>query len=296
MTGTRTPHDTRLVSSFDGTNVAARCFGQGDATPLLLANAIGATLAAWDDALRGVALERKVVTWDHRGLYDSDPPASQRIDPGAHAEDAIAVADAIGIEDFVLASWSNGSRIALEIAARYPERTAALAVVCGGSGHSLTRLIRYLELPSLLPMVAGIAKHFTGYMQAPLRALVARPELAGLVRQSGLVGPTADVNALVELLKGLASCDLQMLLAIYEEVAGDPATDVLADVQAPTLLIAGAKDPFTPMRMMEQMERRIAQADLVVYEGATHYLPIEFPDRLGYDLRAFFSEPEGPRP
>jgi pimeloyl-ACP methyl ester carboxylesterase len=138
MTGLRIA-DYELVASFDSTAVAARRSGEGDGTPLVAIPAIGATMAAWAPALVDVGRARPVVSWDLRGLHESALPASDRVDAGAHAEDAVAVLEHYGIDRFLVASWSSGSRIALELAHRYPERVVALAVVSGGSGHFAKR-------------------------------------------------------------------------------------------------------------------------------------------------------------
>ena len=283
-------HEPELVRSFDGTQLAARRMGGGDGIPLLVANGVGANLAVWRRALIDVARERPIVMWDHRGLYESGPPNSDRIDAGAQAEDAVAVLDHYGIDRFVMASWSNGARIALEIAHRYPESVVALTMVNGGYGHPFGRVIRHLEIASALPTLAGIAKHFASFIEGPFRGLASRPEIAGLIRQSGIIGATADTEALVELFRGMASCSTRSLLATYEAVAGDPAPELLADVQAPTLLVAGERDPFTPRRVSEQMVRSIPDARLEVYARATHYVPIEYPARLSDDLRSFWRD------
>jgi 3-oxoadipate enol-lactonase len=282
--------EPELVPSFDGTLIAVRSQGRGGRTPLLIVNALGATLAAWRPTLAHLPDKQVVVTWDHRGLHDSGPPSSDRIDPGAHVEDAVAVLDHQDLERVAVVSWSNGARVALELAHTYPERVALLGVVCGGYGHALTDLVRHFQVSALFPTVAGVAKHFAGPVGAALRALTARPELAGLIRQSGMVGATADTAALVDLLKGVAECDPRMLLASYEAVAGDAASEILSAIEAPALLIAGGRDPFAPPRMMREMAGAIPGARLEVYEGATHYLPLEFPARLARDLVSFWDE------
>ena len=283
-------HEVTRVRSFDGTILAARRMGASEGTPLLVVNGVGATMALWRRALVDIARERPIVTWDQRGLHDSGEPASDRLDPGAQTEDALAVLDHFGIDRFVAVSWSNGARIAIEICHRYAERTAALTIVCGGFGHALGRLLRHLEVASVLPTLAGVAKHFASLIEGPLRGVTSRPELAGLVRQSGMIAATADTAALVDLLRGMARCDTRTLLATYEEVAGDVARELLGEIEAPTLIVAGERDPFTPRRVSEEMARAIPGARLEVYERATHYLPMEYPARLSDDLRAFWSE------
>ena len=280
----------QMIRSFDGSMIAARRLSNTENTPLLISNAIGAGLAPWRKVLADIARERAVFTWDHRGLLDSGPPASGRLDPGAQAEDAVAVLDHFAIEECVVASWSNGSRIALELAYRYPERVRALVLVCGSYGHAAYRLIRYLEITSLLPVLSGVAKHFSGYLQGPLRGFIGRPEITGFIRQSGIVGANADTAALVDLLQELAASDLKRLLASYEAVVGDSDPDLLGGIQAPTLIVAGERDQFAPLRIQEEMATAIPTANLEIYERATHYLPLEFPAKLSDDVRRFFKD------
>jgi pimeloyl-ACP methyl ester carboxylesterase len=212
------------------------------------------------------------------------------IGPRAHARDALAALDHHGVGDFVVVAWSNGVRIALELAVVAVARVAALAAVCGGYAHSPGAFFRHLNPAALLPPAAGITKHFASLLQTPFRALVGRPEITGLVRQSGIVGAAADTEELVELLRAMASCDLDRLLATYEAVGGNDGRHLLRGVAAPTLIVAGERDAFTPRRVSEEMERLIPDARLRMYERASHYLPIEYPGRLSSELRSFFKD------
>ena len=290
MTAPNLEHEVDFVNSFDTSLVAARSMGAEEGTPLLIASSVGANLPVWRRTLIDLARARPVATWDLRGFGESGAARSQRLDAGAHAEDGIAVADSYALDHFHLAGWSTGARIALEIAHRYPERVASLTLVCGGYGYSTPGGLRHLEIVSVLPLVSGVAKHFSGYVGAAFRAVVGRPELAGLVRQTGLVGPTADTADLVAMLQTMSESDTRRLLETYEAVAGDAASYILGQIEVGTLLIAGERDQFTPRRIMELMDARIPAAQLKVYERATHYLPMEYPSRLAADMRDFMNE------
>ena len=279
---------TSIVESFDGTRIAGHRFeGSGDA-PILLVNAIGPDLSAWRCVIEEIDAARTMLGWDYRGLHASSGGVSPRMDAATHAEDAIAVADEAGADVFDIAAWSTGTRVAIELARVHPDRVRSVAIVCGGFGRGFRGLFRYFEISSLFPLGARVGKRFASSLQGPFRAFVERPEIAGVVRQSGVIGPTADVDALVEVLKSLAACDLRALLATYDEVVGDPDPSILAQVQCPVLVVAGRRDRFTTLGMAAEMSGRLNDAEQVVYDKGTHFIPIEYPQRLATDLLTFF--------
>ena len=284
-------HEPEIVRSFDGTLIAGRRLGIGDSTPLLVCGSVGAGLAIWRRVLRELTDERQAFMWDMRGLFESSMPQEGRIDPRAHAEDALAVLESFEADAVHVAAWSTGGRVALEFAAAYPERTKSLTLICAGYGHSIGHLAR-LEFSALLPRVAGVARLFSSPLGGAFRRLVERPEIGGIVRQSGMTAPSADISALVDLLREMASCDPQMLLKIYGAIAGDPARELLPQIEAPTLLITAEQDTFTSVAMIEEMHESIPDATFVQYDDATHYLPIEYPSQLTEDLRKFLAAHE----
>ncbi len=290
MTSPDLDHAPAFITAPDGSTLAARHMGEGPGMPLLVVNAIGAGLASWRSTLIPLASEGPIVMWDLRGTLESPPPLTDDYGAEVQAADAIAVMDHFGYRRFVMASWSSGGRIALQIAAAHPDRVSALARVSAGDGYPLTRLLRYVELQSILPSAAGLAKRFAGPLQGALRGFVARPELAGLVRQSGMISASADISALVELVQGLSKSDLKTLLTTYEAVVGDPAPALMQEIKSATLLVVGERDQFTSHRMIEEMLEQIPGSRSLVYPGATHFLPMENPADLAEDLSSFFTE------
>lgn len=284
-------HEPEIVRSFDGTLIAARHIGGGSGTPLLICGAVGAGLSIWRRALSDVVGERPILMWDMRGLLESSLPQEGRIDPRAHAEDALAAMDHFGVDSVHIAAWSTGGRVALEVAAAYPERTRSLTLICAGYGHGIGRLMR-LEFSALLPRAAGVARLFAAPLGVAFRRFVDRPEIGGIVRQAGMTAPSADISALVDLLREMASCDPQMLLKNYHAIAGDPGSELLAQIEAPTLLVTAEQDTFTSQSMVTEMHESIPDAIFIRYEDATHFLPIEYPARLADDLRKFLAANE----
>lgn len=128
----------QLASSPDATNVptakitvhgrtlAYRAIGQGPA--LILCLRFRGVLDSWDPAfLDALATEFRVITFDYSGLGQSTGTASYR--PEIMARDVIDLADALGIEQFVLGGWSLGGMAAQVVAATAPDRVSHLLLI-----------------------------------------------------------------------------------------------------------------------------------------------------------------------
>jgi pimeloyl-ACP methyl ester carboxylesterase len=58
----------------------------------------------------------------------------------------------------------------------------------------------------------------------------------------------------------------------------------------PTLVVGGTRDLFLPQATLRAMAAGIPDAELLVIDGATHYLPLEFPGVLDARIRRFEAE------
>ncbi|MFP6687035.1 MAG: hypothetical protein VB934_20095, partial [Polyangiaceae bacterium] len=59
----------------DGTRIAYYTTGPVDAPAMLVSCGLGGGLAAWKGMLARFSATMRIVLWDYRGLYASDPPA-----------------------------------------------------------------------------------------------------------------------------------------------------------------------------------------------------------------------------
>ncbi|NMO19380.1 alpha/beta hydrolase [Pyxidicoccus fallax] len=95
--------------------------------PVLFVNSNAGRREQW--AAQQAHLKQRSVSFDLRGMGESDPDAQGRYGAGDMAEDVHAVANALGLEKFVLVGHSFGGTIAGEYAIRWPERLAGLLFV-----------------------------------------------------------------------------------------------------------------------------------------------------------------------
>ena len=125
--------------------VRARRWGPADAPLLLCVPGLSANVTAFSglaDHLAGD--DRQLVAFDLRGCGHSDvtPPGTYGV--AGHADDAVAVADALGAAEFDAVGWSMGALILMEVARRHPVDLSRVAVAGLSAGASMAALLAAL--------------------------------------------------------------------------------------------------------------------------------------------------------
>lgn len=121
--------DTRFAASLDSTRIAFDVSGAG--TPILLLHGGGGSRADWHTGGYVALLkdEFTVIALDLRGHGESDKPR----DPACYStlkmgQDILAVADAFGVERFILCGYSFGGNVSRYLAAS-SDRVAKLVML-----------------------------------------------------------------------------------------------------------------------------------------------------------------------
>ena len=244
----------------NGTGLRYELSGKGDRT-LVLVHEMGGSLESFDDVVPRFAESRRVLRYDFRGSGLSQKVRGQ-LHVDTMADDIAALLDALSIAGKVaLAGVAVGGAIALHFAARYPERTSAVAVGSPATGIAAERLPAALERLTKIE-AAGMAFAVADAMQngyAPeLRGDLARFER---YRARWLGNDPASYTTIWRM---LASLDMQ---------------DELTRLRCPVLAIGGSLDRVRPPALAKTTADAIPGARYIEIPTG-HYMSVQTPDLL----------------
>lgn len=285
-------HEEFDLIAGDGTRLTAWRNGTVDGPPVLICNGMGVPPEAWPRLL-DESCEFSVVGWNHRGALGSDRPADpSRIDITDHADDAIALMDAMGWDKAVIVAWSLGVNVAFELAGRHPDRVSGLLSVAGVPGGTFDTLFAPQLVPRPLRRPMGITmaragKAFGGQLNTLARVVPTGRPFAEWLRHTGFMLPHARAEDVAPWVTSMKQQDfrwyfeLALALARHDEV--DPSF-----IECPVTIVSGAIDMLTSQQDVVRYAQRIPHAEVHSLPG-THCLPLEFPDRIMDMLRDLYA-------
>ena len=97
--------------------------------PVVFVHSAAGTTGHWSHQLEHLRASRRALAVDLRGHGRSAAPASPETTVEQFSEDIGAVADALGLERFVLVGHSFGGAVATAFAGRHPDRVAGLLLL-----------------------------------------------------------------------------------------------------------------------------------------------------------------------
>lgn len=256
----------RFVSLPDRGTIVVRDFGPPDAdiTVMLLHGWTATADLNWFRCYDALAERHRVVAFDHRG-HGTGLRSKKRFRLEDCADDAVAVADALGIDRFVPVGYSMGGPIAQLVWRRHPERVRALVLCATAPVFSGKRVERLSFLGA--SAVAAVARI------TPEQARVWLTDQLYLQRKSREWEPWAIEQA--------SSHDWRMLLEAGTAIGTFDSRSWIGDVDVPVSLVATMSDPVVSRRRQTMLFDLIHDATIfrvdadhgAVVEGARRFVP-----------------------
>ena len=248
----------------------------GDGPPVLLVQGLGYGRWGWEPVVEPLAGGFRVVTFDNRGIGESDIPRGPYTAEQL-AADCMAVLDAAGIERSHVVGTSLGGMVAQTVALTYPGRVDRLVLACttpGGPGSypiPEPTLRLFAEAPLLDPKVA-LRRFVENALSA--ETVAERPELVDRILELRLSNPF-----------DLAGWQAQLAAGTSFDVL-----DHVDGIRAPTLVVSGTADTVVDARNSELLAARIPGARLELFRGLGHLFFWEEPERFARLVTEFLHE------
>jgi pimeloyl-ACP methyl ester carboxylesterase len=226
----------------DGVSVHYEVIGEGE--PLVLLHAGTLTGDMWQPYLAAFTTRYRVITPDMRGHGRSDNPKGA-MTYRQLGDEIVSFARALDLRKPLIAGFSDGGQVALEIGMRYPELPQALIV--GGAWFKFTAMYRAWVRDAL------------GDEESPevdtARLAHNHPDWAAWLEQ--MYGPEGWKPLLAHL-KRMWTTPLNYTPEDFAQVA------------APTLVLIGDRDELVSVEEATEMYRLLPSAELAVVPGAVH--------------------------
>ena len=245
--------------------------GEGGPPTLMIMGYL-ARSTAWRAQVAALAPSLSLLTFDHRGVGDSQGPSGRTM--RALADDCVALLDHAGWESAHVVGISMGGMVAQHLALAHPGRVRSLALLATHAGGGLP-----------LPPRAGLPRFFAAQLaRSPAARLRALAEL--------LIPPARLAARSWEEVARQLSEDFSprppagVRLAQLAAVLGHNTRARLHELRAPTLVVHAGRDLLvSPARQLD-LARRVPNAELLSLPEAGHGLIRDDPAALNERLLA----------
>ncbi|MEO0529058.1 MAG: alpha/beta fold hydrolase [Planctomycetota bacterium] len=248
------------------------------APTLLLVHGFPLSHAMWRAQIDGLKSVCRVVAPDLRGYGASSlgdwPTDGATPSLDRYADDLAALIEHLDTDGpVVFAGFSMGGYTAFAMLQRHADRFDALALIDTRAGDD-TDEARATRLK--------MADKVSEWGAARVAELM-RPKL---------FAPDTDEQIVQQTVELIASADPAAIAASQRAMAARPdSTPMLAEIDKPTLVVAGEHDALTPAAEMRGIAEAIPNARYVEIEGAGHMAPVEKPEAVNAALREFVESP-----
>ncbi len=238
---------------------------------LVLLHAFPLSGRMWEAQLALAGLGWHVIAPNVRGVdgQDADPPANTIDD---YAADIIDLLDGLHLEDAVIGGLSMGGYVAFALLRHAPSYIRALVLADTRSQADTPEGLEGRKRMLSLVNERGV--------DAVADEMI--PKLLGDTTRS-------TKPAVVDHVRGLIRSNSAEAVAggIRALMNRPDVTPALASIHVPTLIIVGDEDSITPPSVAEEMQSRIAGAELVRIPAAGHLSNLEQPARFNAALAGF---------
>lgn len=286
----------RSVRTDDGARITYTFLGPDDGPVVALTSGLLCPDTWWYHLAPSLAREgHRVLVFHYRGIGSSTLP--ERDNPDAlrvrrYAEDLGAIVAQEQIDELSVVGHSMGTQVALETADLLGEQVRSITLITGGFASPIRTLYDRGEVFTALYWPLRLSLRL---LPGPLRTLTwrtlwERVPFLSMGRLARAFGPRTDQAIVRSYVEHAAQLDPLYVLGVFEGMHEHSAEELLGELDVPTLIVAGVKDPFAPLSQKQLMAERISGAVLRTIPHGTHGAILEYPELVDGWVLDFLAE------
>lgn len=266
----------------DGVRLAYRDRGDGD--PVVFVHGTPSYSYEWRHVVPAVeAAGHRVITYDLLGYGASERPLDRDTSVAAQTDVLVRLLDELGLENPSLITHDIGGAIGQRIAVLHPARARRLMLIDTVSYDSWpsatwqeiirTRLDHYAATP---------AQEFDDLLTRQLTMTVADAANMAGDNLRAFLAPHRSAVGRVSF--------FEHQVRHYNSTYTQELTDRLGEMTLPVRILWGQEDRWQPTSYAERLAADIPHAELVVVQGAGHFLMEDDPARVTQEVLDFLAD------
>lgn len=238
----------------------------GDGAPVLALHGLASSAHWYDTVAPLLRKDFRIIAPDQRG-HGQTTQASDGYDWASVASDAVGLLDHLGIEQAAVLGHSWGGNVAVNVAAKFPDRTTSLVMIEGGFFSPMIMPGATWEQfqTRLAPRdISGTKEAYLARMSASL-SMCWSDDLARILLTMVNENEQGQMQDILR-----PEHHAQVIRAMWD----DPASETWPDIACPTLIVPAGPMPERAGTEFAAMRRRMVEmANTSIADCRVHWVP-----------------------
>lgn len=264
-----------------GTTYAYRELGPKGGVPVVFFVHLAATLDNWDPRIIDpIAKTRHVIAFDNKGVGASSGSVPGTIEESA--DDAYTFITALGFNKIDVFSFSMGGMIAQDLVLKHPQLVRRLVLTGTGprGGKDIDKVagVTYWDMLRAT-LTLSDPKEFLFFNRDAVGKRAGKEFVNRLKERTTDRDKDIKISALLTQLKAI-------------KAYGRSKPSDLSKITQPTLIANGDHDRMVPTLLSEDLHRRIAGSELIIYPNSGHGGIFQYYEQFAPSAAAFLADGE----
>lgn len=277
--------------SFDNTSIYYEIRGTGE--PIVFIYGIGCLMNHFVYQTFSLAQNYQVISIDLRGHGKTGiPKLKKNISILAISKDLKKLLKKLNLSKAHFVGHSFGCSVLLETYKQNNKIFKSLSLINGFASNPLEGMF-YSDhiMQQVYGYINSLSKNIPESFSFLWESLIDNPlSPYALSFLGGFNSHTVEKKDIEIYTQGVAYINKDVFFTLFNEMIKKNYTKLLSKIKIPTLIIAGNKDPLTPLQKQETLNKNIKNSKIFIFEEGSHCTQLDFPEKLSHVLKQFIEK------